>query len=257
MRVAVFRSCTWIAQKNITNNNLLFLNNYIGQAGGRKKIRSTTGRIQCCQPHRWTNYGIPVSCSRIVFLQEISAAFCHSFLFSSCAGLCGEKNILVSLPRIGNAADMRIVTWNINSLRLRMPLLARLCQDTSPDIVCLQETKVPDALFPLADVRALGFGHVVFRGMKGYNGVAILSRQPVTVLEDTPDWCEKGDCRHIAVRHGTGDDAIDVHDFYVPAGAMCPTRSRTPNSPTSWLLWRRRASGSRPAPCGAPCWWAT
>ncbi|CAM2754187.1 exodeoxyribonuclease III [Komagataeibacter xylinus] len=165
---------------------------------------------------------------RIAFLQEISAAFCHSFLFSSCAAPCGEKNILVSLPRIGNAADMRIVTWNINSLRLRMPLLARLCQDTSPDIVCLQETKVPDALFPLEDVRALGFGHVVFRGMKGYNGVAILSRQPVTVLEDTPDWCEKGDCRHIAVRHGTGADAIDVHDFYVPAGGDVPDPVENP-----------------------------
>ncbi|WP_208624707.1 exodeoxyribonuclease III [Komagataeibacter sucrofermentans] len=123
---------------------------------------------------------------------------------------------------------MRIVTWNINSLRLRMPLLARLCQDTSPDIVCLQETKVPDALFPLEDVRALGFGHVVFRGMKGYNGVAILSRQPVTMLEDTPDWCEKGDCRHIAVRHGTGDDAIDVHDFYVPAGGDVPDPVENP-----------------------------
>lgn len=43
---------------------------------------------------------------------------------------------------------MRIITWNINSLRLRMPLLDRLCQDTAPDMVCLQETKVPTPCFP-------------------------------------------------------------------------------------------------------------
>ena len=123
---------------------------------------------------------------------------------------------------------MRIVTWNINSLRLRMPLLAQLCAQTAPDMVCLQETKVPDALFPLEAVRALGFGHVVFRGMKGYNGVAILSRAPVQVLEDTPDWCSRGDCRHIAVRHGTGARAIAVHDFYVPAGGDVPDPDENP-----------------------------
>ncbi|MCE2574641.1 exodeoxyribonuclease III [Komagataeibacter sp. FNDCR2] len=123
---------------------------------------------------------------------------------------------------------MRIITWNINSLRLRMPLLDRLCQDTAPDMVCLQETKVPDALFPMESVRALGFDHVVFRGMKGYNGVAILSRQPVSMLEDAPDWCQRGDCRHIAVRHGAGADAIDVHDFYVPAGGDIPDPVENP-----------------------------
>ena len=169
-------------------------------------------------------------CSRglFSFSHEISAAFCNSFLFLSCSLPDGGKNILVSPRRIGNAPDMRIITWNINSLRLRMPLLEQLCRDTAPDMVCLQETKVPDNLFPMEQVRALGFDHVVFRGMKGYNGVAILSRQPVTVLEDTPDWCQRGDCRHIAVRHGTGADAIDVHDFYVPAGGDIPDPVENP-----------------------------
>ncbi|GCE89625.1 exodeoxyribonuclease III [Komagataeibacter diospyri] len=181
-----------------------------------------------CQPHRWTNCGISVVENPVSILRGISAAFCNSFLFLSRAVPRAHKNILVSPRPIGNAPDMRIVTWNINSLRLRMPLLARLCQDTSPDIVCLQETKVPDSLFPLDAVRALGFDHVVFRGMKGYNGVAILSRQPVTVLEDAPDWCRRGDCRHIAIRHGTGADAIDVHDFYVPAGGDIPDPVENP-----------------------------
>ncbi|POF64161.1 exodeoxyribonuclease III [Novacetimonas maltaceti] len=123
---------------------------------------------------------------------------------------------------------MRIVTWNINSLRLRMPLLERLCGENRPDIVCLQETKVTDDLFPLEAVRALGFDHVCFRGMKSYNGVAILSRQPIRMLTDMPDWCGKGDCRHLAVQYGEGPDAIIVHDFYVPAGGDIPDPVENP-----------------------------
>ncbi|MBV1834052.1 exodeoxyribonuclease III [Novacetimonas pomaceti] len=123
---------------------------------------------------------------------------------------------------------MRIVTWNINSLRLRLPLLERLCGEIQPDIVCLQETKVTDDLFPLEAVRALGFDHVCFRGMKSYNGVAILSRMPIRVLPDMPDWCSRGDCRHIAVACGAGDDPIILHDFYVPAGGDIPDPVENP-----------------------------
>ena len=61
---------------------------------------------------------------------------------------------------------MRLVSWNINSIRLRMPLLKKLVDAVQPDIICLQETKVVDELFPLLDVQALGFGHVLFRGGK-------------------------------------------------------------------------------------------
>ena len=74
---------------------------------------------------------------------------------------------------------LRVATWNINSLRLRLPLLARLQQALDPDVLCLQETKVPDELFPLGDIHAAGYPHVAHRGMKGYNGVAILSRIPL------------------------------------------------------------------------------
>ncbi|CAG4917478.1 unnamed protein product [Acidocella sp. C78] len=65
--------------------------------------------------------------------------------------------------------------WNINSVRLRRDLLHRLNELATPDIVCLQETKVPDELFPDDLGAALGLPHVLKRGMKGYNGVAILS----------------------------------------------------------------------------------
>ena len=84
---------------------------------------------------------------------------------------------------------LRIATWNINSLRLRLPLLPKLIEALAPDVLCLQETKVPDELFPLDGVRALGFEHVAFKGMKGYNGVAILSRVPFTPHDLAPDWC--------------------------------------------------------------------
>lgn len=123
---------------------------------------------------------------------------------------------------------MRIVTWNINSLRLRLPLLTRLIDALEPDVLCLQETKVPDALFPEDAPAALGFTHAAFRGMKGYNGVAILSRVPFEVVTDTPDWCERGDCRHLTVRLDAVGGPIELHDFYVPAGGDVPDRHQNP-----------------------------
>ncbi len=114
--------------------------------------------------------------------------------------------------------QLRVVTWNINSLRLRLPLLSRVIGALAPDVICLQETKVPDALFPLDAPGELGFPHVAYRGMKGYNGVAILSRIPLTVLPKTPEWCGKQDCRHVAVTLDIPSGPIELHDFYVPAG---------------------------------------
>ena len=86
---------------------------------------------------------------------------------------------------------MRIVTWNINSLRLRLPLLKKLTSALTPDVICLQETKVPDELFPADAPGRLGFPFVAFRGMKGYNGVAVLSRRPIEVVSLAPDWCAR------------------------------------------------------------------
>jgi exodeoxyribonuclease-3 len=122
---------------------------------------------------------------------------------------------------------MRIVTWNINSLRLRAPLLERLVQALDPDVICLQETKVPDDLFPDAAPAALGYPYVARRGMKSYNGVAILSRRPMVLL-DGPDWCSRGDCRHIAVRLESESGPVDLHDFYVPAGGDVPDPAANP-----------------------------
>lgn len=113
---------------------------------------------------------------------------------------------------------MRVATWNINSLRLRLDLLRRLVQQEGPDVICLQEIKVEDSLFPLSALHEMGYPHVRFHGMKGYNGVAIMSKLPFKLL-DPLDWCAKGDCRHARVVLG-GD--VEIHNFYVPAGGDIP-----------------------------------
>lgn len=136
---------------------------------------------------------------------------------------------LLALPHtIRHALLMRLVTWNINSLRLRMPLLEKLTTALQPDVVCLQETKVTDELFPHESVRALGFEHLHYKGMKGYNGVAILSRLPLSPVVDTPTWYAQEDCRHVAATvHAPGGD-ITLHDFYVPAGGDEPNPETNP-----------------------------
>ncbi|MBI1326350.1 MAG: exodeoxyribonuclease III [Alphaproteobacteria bacterium] len=116
---------------------------------------------------------------------------------------------------------MKILTWNINSVRLRLPLLARLAEELSPDVICLQETKVIDDLFPKDGIAALGYKHQHFHGMKSYNGVAILSKKKfddVNVLHRAG----REDCRHIAVKI----NGIDIHNLYVPAGGDIPDRAQ-------------------------------
>ncbi len=124
--------------------------------------------------------------------------------------------------------SLRIATWNINSVRLRAPLLAEVVARLSPDILCLQETKTLDEFFPHDAADALGFTHRIIRGMKGYNGVAILSRLPITLRDGEPNWCEKGDCRHLGVDVATASGPVEVHNFYVPAGGDEPDRTINP-----------------------------
>jgi exodeoxyribonuclease-3 len=126
-------------------------------------------------------------------------------------------------PRRGG---LRVATWNINSVRLRLALLKELVAVLDPDVICLQETKVVDALFPTEAPGLLGYPHAVFRGMKGYNGVAIFSRRPIELHDLAPDWCAKGDCRHIAVQVDAEGGPIELHNFYVPAGGDIPDRTQ-------------------------------
>ncbi len=123
---------------------------------------------------------------------------------------------------------LRIATWNINSLRLRAPLLPGLVEALRPDVICLQETKVPDSLFPVNVPAQLGYPFAAWRGMKGYNGVAIFSRLPLRPLDIAPDWCARGDCRHLAVTLDLRSGPVELHNFYVPAGGDVPDRASNP-----------------------------
>ena len=93
--------------------------------------------------------------------------------------------------------SLRVCTWNINSVRLREPIVLDLLRRYKPDVLCLQETKSPVEKIPRDNFADLGYGHMVARGQKGYNGVAILSR---VEIEDAGqrDFCGKGDARHVA-----------------------------------------------------------
>jgi exodeoxyribonuclease III len=73
---------------------------------------------------------------------------------------------------------MQIATWNVNSIRSRLTHVTQWLQDNPVDVLCLQETKVVDLDFPLQPLTALGY-HVYISGQKSYNGVAIVSRQPL------------------------------------------------------------------------------
>lgn len=113
---------------------------------------------------------------------------------------------------------MRVTTWNINSVRLRAPLAVNLLEQVKPDVLCLQETKCPDEHFPHDAFIEAGYPHIAIRGMKGYNGVALISRLPFASTESL-DWVGKEDCRHISARF---ENDVEVHNFYVPAGGDEP-----------------------------------
>jgi exodeoxyribonuclease-3 len=108
---------------------------------------------------------------------------------------------------------MKIATWNVNSLRVRLPQVLEWLRARSPDVLCLQETKVTDDRFPVDELRAAGY-HAVFSGQKTYNGVAILSREPARdVLTGLPGG-DGGQKRFIAATFG----GIRVVCVYVPNG---------------------------------------
>jgi len=77
---------------------------------------------------------------------------------------------------------MKIASWNVNSLNVRLPHVERWCAEALPDVLALQETKLEDAKFPAAALEAAGY-HSAFSGQKTYNGVALLARAPITDIQ--------------------------------------------------------------------------
>jgi exodeoxyribonuclease-3 len=122
------------------------------------------------------------------------------------------------------AGAVRIVTWNVNSVRLRIGLVAKLARATGADVICLQETKAENPVFPTKAIARLGYAHQHFHGDKGYNGVAILSRLPLS-NQGRRLWAGKEDSRHV---EATLPGAIDLHCVYVPAGGDIPDPAANP-----------------------------
>ena len=119
---------------------------------------------------------------------------------------------------------IKLATWNINSVRLRMPLVEQFILAHGPDVICLQETKCRDAEFPASDFKRLGYVHHAINGQKGYHGVCIVSRLPLAQI-DKHEFCGMGDARHVAVTLAAGvagREPLTVHNFYVPAGGDEP-----------------------------------
>ncbi|WP_106477729.1 exodeoxyribonuclease III [Phytohalomonas tamaricis] len=125
---------------------------------------------------------------------------------------------------------MRLVSFNINSIRARLHQLEAMIESHAPDIIGLQETKVQDSEFPLEEVQKLGY-HVHFHGQKGHYGVAMLTRQaPEAVFLGFPDDGEDAQKRMIGVRMaGTDGEPLTVWNGYFPQGESIHHPSKYPN----------------------------
>jgi exodeoxyribonuclease-3 len=121
-------------------------------------------------------------------------------------------------------STLKIASWNINSVRARIPIVEQFLREEAPDILCLQETKVCDADFPSGLFSGLGYGHQIVCGQRMHHGVAILSRVPMRE-EERHDWQANGEARHVGVRLESG---IRLENVYVPAGGDTPDREVNP-----------------------------
>jgi exodeoxyribonuclease III len=122
------------------------------------------------------------------------------------------------------SVQLVLTTWNINSVRLRIDLVAKFIKAARPDILCLQETKCPDDAFPRKRFKRLGYEHVALNGQKGYHGVVVLSRLPFE-SSAIRAFCGKSDCRHLSIVLGERAglrDPLTLHNLYVPAGGDIP-----------------------------------
>ena len=111
---------------------------------------------------------------------------------------------------------MKVISWNINSIRIRKQHLSRLIKQEDPDFICLQETKSSDDSFPKKEFQDLNY-FVYINGMPSYNGVGILSKHKVESIYSHA-FCNKDDSRHIEINY----KGIRIHSIYVPAGGDIP-----------------------------------
>src|SRR5207249_1964868 len=139
---------------------------------------------------------------------------------------------------------MKIATFNVNSLRKRLPIVLDWLQRHKPDVLCLQETKVQDADFPSLALASTGY-HVTFRGVKSYSGVAVLSRtEPEAVSYGLDDGGSPDEERllRVVVR------GIPIINTYVPQALSRPPAIHLLGLPQAELAGRQQRVAHRPHP---------
>jgi exodeoxyribonuclease-3 len=119
---------------------------------------------------------------------------------------------------------LRIATWNINSVRARADIVEQFLRESQPDVLCLQETKVANDIFPHELFEKLGYTHRILNGQRMHHGVATISRVPIDGAWRY-DWQDNGEARHIGVRLPGG---VLLENVYVPAGGDVPDRALNP-----------------------------
>ncbi len=117
--------------------------------------------------------------------------------------------------------SVSLATWNINSVRLRLPLVLDFLKRHPVDILCLQEIKCLNDQFPAAAFAEAGYPHHAIHGQKGYHGVAIVSKFPLTDISSRV-FCEIEESRHVSAVLDFGKGPLTVHSFYIPAGGDEP-----------------------------------
>jgi len=125
---------------------------------------------------------------------------------------------------------LRIASWKINSVRLRLPLAEPFLQEYKPDVLCLQEIKCASELFPGEALAALGYTHAVVHGQPGYHGVATVSKLPLNEIERR-DFNGTGEARHLSVQLKVGRTSkagAIIDNFYVPSGGDEPDAKTNP-----------------------------
>ena len=125
-------------------------------------------------------------------------------------------------------AVLKIASWNINSVRARIGIVERFLKEQDIDILCLQETKAANDVFPADDFKRMGYVHQRLNGQRMHHGVAILSRIPLKTASDDCwryDWQDNGEARHVGVWLEAG---FRLENVYVPAGGDIPDPTVNP-----------------------------
>lgn len=126
--------------------------------------------------------------------------------------------------RLRMSDSLKIVSWNINSIRARLDIVERFLTEEAPDILCLQETKVRNEQFPEGMFRRLGYNHMILHGQPMHHGVAIISRVPLH-KDERFDWQNNGEARHVGAVLQNG---VRIENVYIPAGGEIADREINP-----------------------------